>query len=41
MVPLDDGRILCLYYVEEGGGSNVRQAVFRVKPGPAIELEEQ
>lgn len=42
MVELEDGRVLCVYY-EEGKGSNIRQAVFRVKlaPQPTIELEEQ
>ncbi len=41
MVALDDGRILCLYYREfaKGHGSSIRQAIFRVKPGPAVEFE--
>ncbi len=40
---LDDGRILCLYYREfnKGAGSSIRQAIFRVKPGPTLEFEDQ
>jgi hypothetical protein len=32
LVELADGSILCIYY-EEGAGSNIREAVFRVEPG--------
>ena len=32
LAELDDGSILCIYY-EEGAGSSIRQAVFRVEPG--------
>lgn len=38
MVELDNGRILCLYYVEERPGSRIRQAVFRVN-GETITCE--
>jgi hypothetical protein len=40
MVELDNGRILCLYYVEERPGSRIRQAVFHVKPGPRLDFAE-
>ena len=40
MVELDDGRILCLYYVEERPGSRIRQAVFHVRPGPQLDFVE-
>ena len=32
LAELDDGSIVCIYY-EEGEGSNIRQAIFRVEPG--------
>lgn len=39
MVELEDGKVLCVYY-EEGAGSSIRQAVFRVAmPGPQIKFE--
>ncbi len=40
MVELSDGRVLCLYYVEERPGSRIRQAVFQVKPGPRLVFTE-
>jgi hypothetical protein len=38
ILQLDNGRILCLYYVEERPGSRIRQAVFRVN-GETITCE--
>ncbi len=32
LAELDDGSIICIYY-EEGPGSNIREAVFRIEPG--------
>lgn len=32
LAELDDGSIVCIYY-EEGAGSSIREAVFRVEPG--------
>jgi len=40
-VELADGAILCIYY-EEGRGSNIRAAVFRIEPGIALaDLDER
>jgi hypothetical protein len=36
MLELEDGHILCVYYVEEPRGSSIRQAIFRVEPGPRL-----
>jgi hypothetical protein len=43
MVELDAGRILCPYYREfnKGAGASIRQAIFRVKPGPTLEFGDQ
>ena len=40
MVELSDGRVLCVYYVEERPGSKIRQAVFQVKAGPKLVFTE-
>jgi len=41
LVELEDGALLCIYY-EEGAGSNIRQAVFRIELGIRLQdLEAQ